>query len=44
MSFDENPECKYSNPSITELERPCMEIGTKIGELALRICTGQNIM
>lgn len=42
VSFDEDPECKYSNPSITGVERPCIEIGTKIGELALKICTGQK--
>jgi len=42
VSFDEDPECRYSIPSITGIERPCVEIGTKIGELALKICTDQK--
>jgi DNA-binding LacI/PurR family transcriptional regulator len=39
VSFDEDPECKYSFPSITGIERPVVEIGNKIGELALAICS-----
>lgn len=41
VSFDEDPECKYSTPTITGIERPCTEMGTKIGNLALAICEEQ---
>ena len=37
VSFDEDPECKYSSPTITGIERPLVEIGNKIGELVLSI-------
>lgn len=39
VSFDEDPECKYLSPSITSIERPLTEIGNKIGELVLSICS-----
>lgn len=42
VSFDEDPECRYSIPTITGIDRPYTEIGTKIGEFALKICTGQK--
>ena len=38
VSFDGDPECRYSSPSITGIERPCTEIGSKIGQLSLEIC------
>lgn len=41
VSFDEDPECKYSSPSITGIERPLTEIGSKIGELALTVCSNK---
>lgn len=41
VSFDEDPECKYSSPAITSIERPLVEIGNKIGELALTICSNK---
>lgn len=41
VSFDEDPESKYSTPSITGIERPCTEIGTEIGKFALSVCNKQ---
>lgn len=41
VSFDEDPECKYSSPAITSIERPLVEIGSKIGELIPLICTNK---
>lgn len=41
VSFDEDPECKYSTPTITGIERPLTKIGTKIGEFALSVCDKQ---
>lgn len=41
VSFDEDPECKYSSPTITGIERPLAEIGNKIGETALLICSNK---
>jgi LacI family transcriptional regulator len=41
VSFDEDPECKYSTPTITGIERPCTEIGTEIGKYALSVCDNQ---
>lgn len=41
VSFDEDPECKYSTPTITGIERPCTEIGTEIGKFALSVCDNQ---
>jgi LacI family transcriptional regulator len=38
VSFDADPECIYSYPSITGIERPLKEIGTEIAELILTIC------
>lgn len=38
VSFDENPECRYSIPSITSIDRPIDEIGQKISETILKIC------
>lgn len=38
VSFDGDPECRYSSPSITGIERPCIEIGSKIGQLSLEMC------
>lgn len=37
VSFDEDPECRYSNPTITGIERPIQNIGKEIGEMAKRI-------
>lgn len=41
VSFDEDPECKYSSPAITGIERPLADIGNKIGELVLSICSNK---
>lgn len=41
VSFDENPECKYSNPSITGISRPHEEIGEEIAATALALCKGE---
>lgn len=41
VSFDEDPESKYSTPSITGIERPCTEIGAEIGKFALSVCDNQ---
>lgn len=38
VSFDDDPECRYSTPSITGIDRPASEMGEEIGQLALRIC------
>lgn len=38
VSFDETPESKYSTPTITGIERPCIEIGKEIGKFVLSIC------
>lgn len=38
VSFDEDPECKYSTPSITGIERQLREIGEEIAKCALAIC------
>lgn len=38
VSFDEDPESKYSSPTITGIERPLQEIGAKIGETVMKIC------
>lgn len=32
VSFDEDPECKYSTPTITGIERPLSRIGKEIGK------------
>lgn len=42
VSFDEDPECRYSSPAITSIERPLPEIGRKIGELALEISSNKK--
>ncbi|HHV86386.1 MAG TPA: LacI family transcriptional regulator [Petrimonas sp.] len=42
VSFDEDPECKYSSPAITGIERPLVEIGNKIGELIFSICSNKS--
>ena len=41
VSFDEDPECKYSSPTITGIERPLAEIGSKIGDLIQAICSNK---
>lgn len=41
VSFDEDPESKYSTPTITGIERPLTEIGTEIGKFALSICNNE---
>lgn len=38
VSFDETPESKYSTPTITGIERPCLEMGKDIGKFVLSIC------
>lgn len=40
VSFDEDPECRYSTPSITSVERPGNEVGEEIANAVLRICDG----
>lgn len=42
VSFDEDPECKYSSPTITGIERPLTEMGRDIGELVIRICENKH--
>jgi len=42
VSFDEDPECKYSTPTITGIERPCTEMGMEIGKFALSVCDDQS--
>lgn len=42
VSFDEDPECRYSTPTVTGIERPVHEIGSKIGELVLSICANKS--
>lgn len=42
VSFDEDPECKYSIPTITGIERPLIEIGDKIGDLVLKIFNNKS--
>ena len=34
VSFDEDPECRYSHPTITGIERPLQKMGTEIGKVA----------
>lgn len=41
VSFDESPECKYSTPAITAIDRPCMDIGTEIGKFVLSLCSNE---
>lgn len=41
VSFDEDPECKYSSPTITGIERPLSEIGSKIGDFIQTICSNK---
>ncbi|MEA4917997.1 LacI family DNA-binding transcriptional regulator [Proteiniphilum sp.] len=41
VSFDEDPESKYSTPTITGIGRPCTEIGIEIGKFALSVCDNQ---
>ena len=40
VSFDEDPECRYSTPSITSVERPANEVGEEIAKTVLRVCDG----
>lgn len=40
VSFDDDPECRYSSPSITGIERPTTEIGEEIAGLLKEICNG----
>lgn len=42
VSFDEDPECKYSSPTITGIERPLSEIGNKIGGIILEISSNKS--
>lgn len=42
VSFDEDPECKYSNPSITGIERPVNEIGSEIASFIIKICNDKK--
>ena len=37
VSFDEDPECRYSNPTITGIERPLQKIGEEIAKVAKQI-------
>lgn len=38
VSFDEDPECIYSSPSITAIERPLTDIGYEIADQIIAIC------
>lgn len=38
VSFDEDPECRYSTPSITSIEQPLTEISEEIANAVIRIC------
>ena len=40
VSFDESPECCYSSPSITSIERPLKEIGDDIASAVMEVCSG----
>lgn len=40
VSFDDNPECKFSSPSITGISRPHEEMGEEIAAAALALCEG----
>jgi LacI family transcriptional regulator len=42
VSFDEDPECRYSTPSITSIEQPVMETGEEIANAALQLCDGTS--
>lgn len=42
VSFDEDPECRYSTPSITSVERPAIEVGEEIANTVIKICDGHN--
>ncbi len=42
VSFDEDPECRYSTPSITGIERPTAEIGEEIARTVIDICEGRE--
>lgn len=42
VSFDEDPESKYSTPTITGIERPLSRIGNEIGKLILDICENRQ--
>lgn len=39
VSFDEDPECRYSTPSITSIDRPVIEIGEEISRTIMKICS-----
>lgn len=42
VNFDQDPECKYSSPAFSGLERPATEIGNEIGQTILSICDEKN--
>lgn len=41
VSFDEDPECRYSSPPLTGIERPTREIGEEIADTVLEIADGK---
>lgn len=43
VSFDENPECKFTTPSITGIVRPVEEMGAEIAAAALSLCQGESL-
>ena len=43
VSFDEDPECRYSTPSITSIEQPVLEIGEEIANTALQLCDDASL-
>ena len=38
VSFDEDPECRYSTPSVTSVERPAIEVGEEIASTVIKLC------
>lgn len=41
VSFDETPECNFSNPPVTCISRPLDEMGEEIAETVLMLCDGK---
>lgn len=42
VSFDQDPECKFSTPSITGISRPLEEMGEEIAQTVLALCDGKH--
>lgn len=43
VSFDETPDCNFSNPSVTCISRPLEEMGEEIADTVLMLCEGRLI-